>query len=143
MAEARRTCSTGIYADAGGARSPLARSRPFAGGGVSDMDRKDQLLEVIRAGRRPALLIAWFVLGAYGEPLTLPRTVPQGGTLRIRGPVSAVAARMGERRIRMFALVGGGTLGLMPVGALDKPGHTASSWSTGTRRRSRRRWCGS
>ncbi len=86
------------------------------------MDRNNELLEIVRAGRRPALLIAVFVMGVSAESLTLPRTIPQGGTLRIRGSASAAAARMGERRIRMFPEAGGGTLGLMPVGALDKPG---------------------
>ena len=51
----------------------------------------------------------------------LPRTIPQGNTLRIHGSASAVAARMNDRTIRLFPQ-GSGSIGLLPVPPDQKPG---------------------
>lgn len=58
---------------------------------------------------------------ACAQMADLPRTIPQGATLRIRGTGSAVKARMDDRTIRLFPQTGG-WLGLMPVPANQKPG---------------------
>lgn len=42
--------------------------------------------------------------------------------MRIRGPASALTARMNDRKIRLFPEIAGGALGLMPVPADQKPG---------------------
>lgn len=62
-----------------------------------------------------------FFCAAYAQTLTLPRSIRQGSTLRIHGPAAAVAARMGDRTVRLFAEEGG-SAGLMPVAARQKPG---------------------
>jgi len=67
-------------------------------------------------------IISLFVCAAWAQTLELPKTVRQGGVVRVRGPVGATAARMGERTIRLFAEAEGGTLGLMPIPADQKPG---------------------
>jgi murein DD-endopeptidase MepM/ murein hydrolase activator NlpD len=54
-------------------------------------------------------------VAAWGE------SVKQGFVLRVHGPAGAVAARMGEKAVRLFA-DGGGTFGLMPVAIAEKPG---------------------
>jgi len=59
---------------------------------------------------------------ALAQTLEIPGTVRQGGVLRVRGPVAAVAARIEERRIRLFPQKDGGALGLMPIPADQKPG---------------------
>lgn len=59
---------------------------------------------------------------ASAQTLELPRTIPQGGTLRIHGPAKAVAARMNDRTIRMFPQQDGGSAGLMPLLFDQKPG---------------------
>jgi len=50
-----------------------------------------------------------------------PTVVPQGGVIRLRSE-SAAMARMDGRKIRLFAQKEGGSLGLMPVPAGEKPG---------------------
>jgi murein DD-endopeptidase MepM/ murein hydrolase activator NlpD len=67
-------------------------------------------------------MIPIFMCAAYAQTFTLPEKVRQGGTLRIRGPVVAVMARMDGRTIRLFPEEGGGSAGLMPVLADQKPG---------------------
>ena len=67
------------------------------------------------------ILCMWAAI-AWAQTLELPATVKQGGVIRVRGPVAAVAARMGDRTIRMFRQTEGGALGLMPVPANQKPG---------------------
>ena len=62
-----------------------------------------------------------FVCAACAQMADLPRSIPQGNTLRIRGSASAVAARMNDRTIRLFP-EGSGSLGLMPVPVDEKPG---------------------
>ena len=62
------------------------------------------------------------VCAASAQTLELPRTIPQGGTLRIRGPASAATARMKDRTVRLFPQTGGGSFGLMPVPVGQKPG---------------------
>ena len=66
--------------------------------------------------------IIWiWAAAAWAQSLDLPATVKQGGVLRIRGPVAAVAARIGDRKIRLFPQTGGSALGLMPIPADQKP----------------------
>jgi murein DD-endopeptidase MepM/ murein hydrolase activator NlpD len=64
-------------------------------------------------------MIVW---AASAQTLELPRTIPQGGTLRIHGPAKAVMARMNDRTIRMFPQQDGGSAGLMPLPFDQKPG---------------------
>ena len=60
---------------------------------------------------------------AFGaSALDLPRSVLQGGTLRIHGPATAVTAQMVERTVRMFRDADGGAFGLMPIEADRQPG---------------------
>jgi murein DD-endopeptidase MepM/ murein hydrolase activator NlpD len=59
---------------------------------------------------------------AWAQTLELPATVKQGGVIRVRGPVAAVTARMGDRTIRLFPQSEGAALGLMPIPADQKPG---------------------
>jgi hypothetical protein len=59
---------------------------------------------------------------AWAQTFELPATVKQGGVIRVRGPVAAIAARMDERKIRLFPQTDGGVLGLMPIRAAQKPG---------------------
>ena len=59
---------------------------------------------------------------AYAQTLDLPRTVRQGGVVRVHGPGTAVKARMNGRTIRLFRQTDGGSLGLMPVPVDQKPG---------------------
>ena len=67
--------------------------------------------------------IIWISVGtAWAQTFELPATVKQGGVIRVRGPVAAVAARMEERKIRLFPQTDGGALGLMPIPADQKPG---------------------
>jgi murein DD-endopeptidase MepM/ murein hydrolase activator NlpD len=65
--------------------------------------------------------IAILACVAQAQTLELPRTVRQGGVLRIRASAAAVTARMGERSIRLFPDASG-SFGLMPVSAIEKPG---------------------
>jgi murein DD-endopeptidase MepM/ murein hydrolase activator NlpD len=66
--------------------------------------------------------IIWICASAaWAQTLDLPATVRQGGVIRIRGPVAAVAARMEDRKIRLFPQAGGEALGLMPLPADQKP----------------------
>jgi murein DD-endopeptidase MepM/ murein hydrolase activator NlpD len=67
-------------------------------------------------------ILALIACAASAQNLELPRTVRQGGTLRVHGPAAAVAARMNDRVIRLFPQPEGGSLGLMPIPADQKPG---------------------
>jgi murein DD-endopeptidase MepM/ murein hydrolase activator NlpD len=51
-----------------------------------------------------------------------PNPIPQGDTLRIHGGGSAVQARLDTRTIRLFPQKEGGSLGLMPISVMTKPG---------------------
>lgn len=62
------------------------------------------------------------VCGAAAQTLDLPASIQQGRTLRIRGPVSAVAARMNDRTVRLFPDAAGGSFGLMPIAVDQTPG---------------------
>jgi murein DD-endopeptidase MepM/ murein hydrolase activator NlpD len=59
---------------------------------------------------------------AYAQTLNVPRSVRQGGVVRVRASGSAVAARMNGRTIRLFRDPDGQLLGLMPVPADQKAG---------------------
>jgi hypothetical protein len=75
---------------------------------------------ILKVGMRwIVLMLAWV---ASAQTFETPGTVKQGGVLRVRGPVAAVAARMQERTIRLFPQEDGGALGLMPIPADQKPG---------------------
>lgn len=58
----------------------------------------------------------------WAQTVELPETVKQGGVIRVRGPVSAASARMGDRKIRLFPQTDGEALGLLPIPADQKPG---------------------
>jgi murein DD-endopeptidase MepM/ murein hydrolase activator NlpD len=68
----------------------------------------------------------WILLlsacAACAQTLDLPKSIRQGGTLRIRGPAAAVAARMADRTVRLFPQTSGESFGLMPITANQKPG---------------------
>jgi murein DD-endopeptidase MepM/ murein hydrolase activator NlpD len=68
-------------------------------------------------------ILTTFALAAFSQTLDLPSTVRQGDTLRVRAPGSAVTARMFDRAIRMFPQTDGGSFGLVPVPAAQKPGN--------------------
>ena len=51
-----------------------------------------------------------------------PLRLPQGNTIRLRAPGTAVHARMAERTVPLYPEPDGTRSGLMPVGALQRPG---------------------
>jgi murein DD-endopeptidase MepM/ murein hydrolase activator NlpD len=57
-----------------------------------------------------------------------PAVVHQGETLQVRGGPGAAAARMNGRTIPLFTQADGGSLGLMPVPALEHPGAYELEW---------------
>jgi len=67
-------------------------------------------------------IVTLFACAACAQTLELPESIRQGRTLRIHGPAPAVAVRMGERTVRLFPQADGGSFGLMPVPADQKPG---------------------
>ena len=67
-------------------------------------------------------LLTIVACAASAQTLEMPRTVRQGSALRIRGPASAITARMTGRAIRLFPQADGASFGLMPVPADRKPG---------------------
>ena len=69
---------------------------------------------------RVLIAMLWWAVAA--PALGQPETIKQGGVVRVRGPAAAVAARMEERTIRLFPQKDGGTFGLMPIPADQKPG---------------------
>jgi murein DD-endopeptidase MepM/ murein hydrolase activator NlpD len=67
--------------------------------------------------------IIWMLVWtAWAHAADQPTTVKQGGVVRLHGAATAVAARMGERTIRLFPQADGGAFGLMPIPADQKPG---------------------
>src|SRR5437016_8966378 len=77
---------------------------------------------------RQNLAMRWFLLCAAAAVAcaqsfeVTPNPVPQGGTLHVRGGENAAQARLDGRTIRLFPQKDGGSLGLMPIPALEKPG---------------------
>ncbi len=67
------------------------------------------------------LLLASCALLGQTKPVD-PTTVLQGGIIRIASDAPAASARMLNRTIRLFPQPAGSRFGLMPVGAIDKPG---------------------
>jgi murein DD-endopeptidase MepM/ murein hydrolase activator NlpD len=67
-------------------------------------------------------IFCMWAAAAWAQTFELPATVKQGGVIRVRGPAAAVAARMDERKIRLFPQTEGSVLGLMPIPADQKPG---------------------
>lgn len=51
-----------------------------------------------------------------------PTTAPQGGVIRVQSTGADQIARLNGRVIRLFPQTGGGSLGLMPIPAAEKPG---------------------
>ncbi len=85
------------------------------------------LMHVVELGASSRVMAKAAILllvasAAFGQTLELPRTVKQGGTLRISGPAAATSARMGERTVRLFPQNDGAAFGLMPVKSNDEPG---------------------
>ena len=82
-----------------------------------------------RASHRYSNKVRWiltlFAGAVCAQTLDLPKTIQQGGTLRIRGPLAAVAARMSQRTIRLFPQPDAGSFGLLPVPVDQKPGEYA------------------
>ena len=68
-------------------------------------------------------LLTILACAAWAQTLELPRTIRQGNTLRIHGPVSAATARMNDRTVRLFPEANGGSFGLLPVPVNHKPGN--------------------
>jgi murein DD-endopeptidase MepM/ murein hydrolase activator NlpD len=75
---------------------------------------------ILNVGMR--LIIWMFVCVARAQTGDGPMTVKQGGVVRLRGPVTAVAGRMEQRTVRLFAQADGGVFGLVPIPADQKPG---------------------
>jgi murein DD-endopeptidase MepM/ murein hydrolase activator NlpD len=67
-------------------------------------------------------IVSLLACAALAQTFETPGTVKQGGVLRVRGLVAAVAARMEERTIRLFPQKDGAALGLMPIPADQRPG---------------------
>ena len=66
--------------------------------------------------------VVWIWVGtAWAQTFELPATAKQGGVIRVGGPAAAAAARMGDRKVRLFPQTDGGALGLMPIPADQKP----------------------
>lgn len=66
-------------------------------------------------------VFAWIVVPALAQEIHVePTQVPQGGVIRITG--NAASATMDGRTVRVFPQAGGGTLGMMPVTAIQTPG---------------------
>jgi murein DD-endopeptidase MepM/ murein hydrolase activator NlpD len=67
-------------------------------------------------------ILSLFACAACAQTLDLPRTIRQGGTLRLHAPATAATARMNGRTIRLFRQQDGGAFGIMPVPLDQKPG---------------------
>jgi murein DD-endopeptidase MepM/ murein hydrolase activator NlpD len=67
-------------------------------------------------------LLALLAVAAYAQTIDLPKTVKQGGVLKLHAPASAVSAQMAGRTVRLFSEPEGGAFGLMPIPADQKPG---------------------
>jgi len=67
-------------------------------------------------------LLSLLISAAFGQTIDLPKTVPQGGTLRLHTAGTAATARMSGRTIRLFRQADGSLLGLMPITADQHPG---------------------
>src|SRR5438045_9446247 len=89
------------------------------------MDTGRAICSLLSAARYP-MTVRWiltiFASVMFAHTLDLPRTIRQGGTLRIHGPASAVTARMNDRTVRLFRQADGSSFGLMPVLLDQKPG---------------------
>ncbi len=57
-----------------------------------------------------------------------PKDVAQGQVLKVFGEGGAQIARLKNRSIRLFPQTGGGSLGLMPIGVLMRPGTYTLEW---------------
>jgi hypothetical protein len=75
---------------------------------------------ILNVGMR---LVIWMLFwAAWAQAADQPTIVKQGGVVRVLGPVTAVAARMDERTIRLFPEANDRAFGLMPIPADQKPG---------------------
>jgi murein DD-endopeptidase MepM/ murein hydrolase activator NlpD len=78
------------------------------------------LVGILDVGMRFAISI--LVWAACAQAFEQAESVKHGGVLRLHAPLAAVAARMGERTIRLFPQGDGTAFGLMPIPADHKPG---------------------
>jgi murein DD-endopeptidase MepM/ murein hydrolase activator NlpD len=73
-----------------------------------------------------AFLLLWLMASAHGQHRpgieVAPLAVLQGGVIRVRSAGPDQAARLNGRVIRLFPQQDGGSLGLMPIPAAEKPG---------------------
>jgi murein DD-endopeptidase MepM/ murein hydrolase activator NlpD len=76
----------------------------------------------LHCSNHAAWWMAFVASAVFAQTVELPKTVRQGGTLRIHGTAPALTARMADRRIRLFPQADAGWLGLMPIPADQKPG---------------------
>jgi murein DD-endopeptidase MepM/ murein hydrolase activator NlpD len=67
-------------------------------------------------------VISILLCAVSAQAFEQPASIKQGGVIHVSGPPAAVAARMGERTVRLFPQTEGGTLGIMPIPADQKPG---------------------
>lgn len=75
------------------------------------------------------ILIALLPLSAWAQTLSFSPVTPlQGQVVKVYGGSDAVSVRLNERTIRLFAQSDGSTLGLMPIGVLEKPGTYRLEW---------------
>lgn len=63
-----------------------------------------------------------FVSVSFAQTPEMPKTIRQGGTLRLHGPATVTGARMNGRTVRLFPQPDGRAAGLMPIPAAEKPG---------------------
>lgn len=81
------------------------------------------------SGQVRRLLIGLIPLGMYAQGFSFePKNVAQGQVLQVSGGDRAQNARLKGRSVRLFPQTGGGTLGLMPIGVLTKPGKYTLEW---------------
>jgi murein DD-endopeptidase MepM/ murein hydrolase activator NlpD len=85
-------------------------------------------------GTAYAEFVRWFLLGLFSLNACAqqfsfqPPEVKQGQVLKVEGDRQAATARLDKRTIPLFPQTAGGSLGLMPVGVLAKPGTYEIEW---------------
>jgi murein DD-endopeptidase MepM/ murein hydrolase activator NlpD len=78
--------------------------------------------------------VRWFLFGifscsAYAQQFSFqPPAVRQGQVLKVEGQPQAATVRLDKRVVRLFPQTPGGSLGLMPVSVLAKPGTYELEW---------------
>src|SRR4051794_16172992 len=87
--------------------------------GFDQLREHDAVLDRVEVVVRCVLALILLTTALLAQP---PRTVRQGGTLRLHGPAAAVSARLKDRTVRLFPQADGTTAGLLPIPADQKPG---------------------